>query len=118
MMPLLEHQNGFESTDEENDDAVLQFPSNIPGLNLDWVNPVDFNNTFLPHSLALCELPGYRFRSLIRSLPEDLGTLQQQGITDVICLLTKAEFQKYKVSKLFQVTSAHFTGKIRPILCD
>lgn len=100
-MPLLD-QNGFESTDDENDEIL--FPNNIPALNLDWINPSDYGQSFLPRSLALSELPGYRFRSLVRSLPEDLSTLQQQGITDVICLLTKAEFQKYKVSKLFQVS--------------
>ena len=100
-MPLLGHLHGFESSDDESEDGVL--PGNVPALNLDWIDPSDFRDRFLPRSLALSELPGYRFRSLIRSLPQDLATLQQNGITDVICLLTKAELQKYKVSKLFEV---------------
>ncbi len=53
-----------------------------------------------PQSVALSELPGSRFRGRNRDLVTDIRTLRSYDITDVVCLLTEAEFRKFRVPTL------------------
>jgi len=53
-----------------------------------------------PQSVALSELPGSRFRGRNRDLVTDIRTLRSYDISDVVCLLTEAEFRKFRVPTL------------------
>ena len=112
-MPIM-NNHGFDSTDDEEDlvplprgpggpQELLLPTHHAPPLKVDFVDLEAMVSCPPPGALALSELPGCRFRTVTRNLAEDIKTLQEFGITDVVCLIINAEFQKYKVSKLFQV---------------
>lgn len=68
-----------------------------PPLSLDWVNLSAYG---FPESVALSELPGSKFRGRYRDLTTDISTLKTLDISDVVCLITMAEFRKFRVPNL------------------
>lgn len=68
-----------------------------PPLSLDWVNLAPYG---FPDSVALSELPGSKFRGRYRDLSTDISTLKSLDISDVVVLITMAEFRKFRVPTL------------------
>jgi len=68
-----------------------------PPLSLDWLNLSAYG---FPDSVALSELPGSKFRGRYRDLITDISTLKTLDISDVVCLITMAEFRKFNVPNL------------------
>ena len=66
---------------------------------------IDFINLYrlgLCDCLALSALPGCRFRDVQRSLKDDIQTIVETGITDVMVLMQHSEFRKYRVPGLLE----------------
>lgn len=68
-----------------------------PPLSLDWMNLSIYG---FPDSVALSELPGSKFRGRYRDLTTDISTLKSLDISDVVVLITLAEFRKFHVPNL------------------
>ena len=68
-----------------------------PPLSLDWVNLSAYG---FPESVALSELPGSKFRGRYRDLATDISTLKTLDISDIVVLITMAEFRKFRVPNL------------------
>ena len=68
-----------------------------PPLSLDWLNLSAYG---FPDSVALSELPGSKFRGRYRDLITDISTLKSLDISDVVVLITMAEFRKFHVPNL------------------
>ena len=68
-----------------------------PPLSLDWVNLSAYG---FPESVALSELPGSKFRGRYRDLTTDISTLKSLDISDIVVLITMAEFRKFRVPNL------------------
>ncbi len=68
-----------------------------PPLSLDWLNLAAYG---FPDSVALSELPGSKFRGRYRDLTTDISTLKSLDISDVVVLITMAEFRKFAVPNL------------------
>ena len=54
----------------------------------------------LTDSVAVSELPGSKFRGRYRDLITDISTLKSMDISDVVVLITMAEFRKFRVPSL------------------
>jgi cyclin-dependent kinase inhibitor 3 len=68
-----------------------------PPLSLNWMNLSPYG---FPESVALSELPGSKFRGRYRDLHTDISMLKGLDISDVVVLLTMAEFRKFRVPTL------------------
>ena len=59
--------------------------------------------TFILHisdSVAVSELPGSKFRGRYRDISTDISTLKTMDFSDVVVLITMAEFRKFRVPTL------------------
>ena len=50
--------------------------------------------------MAVSELPGSKFRGRYRDIVTDISTLKSMDISDVVVLITMAEFRKFRVPSL------------------
>ena len=51
-------------------------------------------------SVAVSELPGSKFRGRYRDISTDISTLKTMDFSDVVVLITMAEFRKFRVPTL------------------
>ncbi len=80
-------------------------------LRIDWL---DEDLTF-PGKMGLTILPGRR--DIGRSLEADIATIQEKGVTHIVCLIPRAEMSIYGVDGLLDAyEKAGFTTKHLPIL--
>ena len=56
--------------------------------------------SFFTDSVAVSELPGSKFRGRYRDIVTDISTLKSMDISDVVVLITMAEFRKFRVPSL------------------
>ena len=59
-----------------------------------------FDLSFFTDSVAVSELPGSKFRGRYRDIVTDISTLKSMDISDVVVLITMAEFRKFRVPSL------------------
>ncbi|XP_042722577.1 cyclin-dependent kinase inhibitor 3 isoform X1 [Lagopus leucura] len=89
------HVAGFDSSDEEAaEEEEEEEPAPLP---LSWLPlPPAYSSAFL----AVCSLPGCRFKDIRRNLQKDIDELKSCGTQDVFVLCTKGELLKYRVPNL------------------
>ncbi|XP_052552627.1 cyclin-dependent kinase inhibitor 3 isoform X4 [Tympanuchus pallidicinctus] len=89
------HVAGFDSSDEEAaEEEEGEEPAPLP---LSWLPlPPAYSSAFL----AVCSLPGCRFKDIRRNLQKDIDELKSCGTQDVFVLCTKGELLKYRVPNL------------------
>ncbi|XP_031409597.1 cyclin-dependent kinase inhibitor 3 isoform X2 [Meleagris gallopavo] len=104
------HGASFDSSDEEAAEEEGEEPAPLP---LSWLPlPPAYSSAFL----AVCSLPGCRFKDIRRNLQKDIGESSDQcvsashchgmdelkncGTRDVFVLCTKGELLKYRVPNL------------------
>ena len=90
---------GEFSSSEDELENVDNRPAAADPLRLDFINLYRLG---LCDCLALSSLPGCRFRDVQRSLREDVRTIVERGITDVLVLMQHSEFRKYRVPNLLE----------------
>ena len=93
----------FSSSEDELENIENQQPRSQP-LRMDFINLYRLG---LCDCLALSALPGCRFREVQRSLREDIQTILDRGITDVMVLMQPSEFRKYRVPNLLEEYEKH-----------
>ncbi|XP_003206874.1 cyclin-dependent kinase inhibitor 3 isoform X4 [Meleagris gallopavo] len=88
------HGASFDSSDEEAAEEEGEEPAPLP---LSWLPlPPAYSSAFL----AVCSLPGCRFKDIRRNLQKDIDELKNCGTRDVFVLCTKGELLKYRVPNL------------------
>ena len=83
----------FSSSEDELENFDNRPAAAADPLRLDFINLYRLG---LCDCLALSSLPGCRFRDVQRSLREDVRTIVERGITDVLVLMQHSEFRKYR----------------------
>ena len=96
---------GEFSSSEDELENVDNRPAAADPLRLDFINLYRLG---LCDCLALSSLPGCRFRDVQRSLREDVRTIVERGITDVLVLMQHSEFRKYRVPNLLEEGRSFF----------
>ena len=89
----------FSSSEDELENFDNRPAAAADPLRLDFINLYRLG---LCDCLALSSLPGCRFRDVQRSLREDVRTIVERGITDVLVLMQHSEFRKYRVPNLLE----------------
>ena len=89
----------FSSSEDELENVDNRPAAAADPLRLDFINLYRLG---LCDCLALSSLPGCRFRDVQRSLREDVRTIVERGITDVLVLMQHSEFRKYRVPNLLE----------------
>ena len=92
----------FSSSEDEMENVENRQPRDP--LRLDFINLYRLG---LCDCLALSSLPGCRFRDVQRHLQDDIQTILDKGITDVMVLMQTSEFRKYRVPQLLEEYSKH-----------
>lgn len=94
----------FSSSEDELENIEDRPVVHTDPLRMDFINLYRLG---LCDCLALSSLPGARFRDVQRSLKQDISTLMERGVTDVMVLMQHAEFRKYRVPSLLDEYHSH-----------
>ncbi|OWF43833.1 cyclin-dependent kinase inhibitor 3-like [Mizuhopecten yessoensis] len=89
--------SSFDSSDEESGELDVS-PFKISWLDLSFLS--------CSAKFGVCALPGCRFKDTWRSLENDLKAIKREEVTDVFCLCSKGELNKYRVPWLLHEMSA------------
>ena len=92
----------FSSSEDEMENVENRQPRDP--LRLDFINLYRLG---LCDCLALSSLPGCRFRDVQRHLQDDIQTILDKGITDIMVLMQTSEFRKYRVPQLLEEYTKH-----------
>ena len=94
----------FSSSEDELENIEHRPVVHTDPLRMDFINLYRLG---LCDCLALSSLPGARFRDVQRSLKQDITTIIERGVTDVMVLMQSAEFRKYRVPSLLDEYHKH-----------